>query len=62
MHRPSRKPPTLQSNAGATVRVVAVCIDTAKTLALRLAAWLRRHGTMPAQPRPVPVRVRVRRW
>ncbi len=56
MHRPSRKPPTPQSNARATVRVVAV------SLALRLATWLRRHGTMPVQPRPVPVRVRVRRW
>ncbi|MCL9848481.1 hypothetical protein RSP673_023270 (plasmid) [Ralstonia solanacearum P673] len=62
MHRPSRTPPTLQSHASAAARIVAIGLDTANTPAMRLAASLFRAGTMPLQPRRVPVRVRARRW
>ncbi|MHA6832059.1 hypothetical protein [Ralstonia pseudosolanacearum] len=73
MHRPSRKPSTLPSHAGAAAsdvhrqrgglaaRFAASAIDTARRLALRLAAWLHGSGTrlLPMQPRPVPVPVRA---
>ncbi|MEF9388315.1 hypothetical protein V4890_22230 [Ralstonia solanacearum species complex bacterium KE056] len=75
MHRPSRKPSTLPSHAGTAApgvrrwrggmatRFAASAIDTARRLALRLAAWLHGSATLllPMQPRPVPVRVRMRR-